>query len=396
MKINKKKNICGAVLLAAALCLSATGCGALFEQAPQVEVTATSQGMYAYELLTEEEKQVYNEITTCLENRLEYIQISTLDEAVLERVYWAVYYDHCEYFWSDGYQYEVYSNWKDEVVSIRFYPIYNVTEEEQAAFQEQIDQAVAQILTAAPVDGTDYDKALFVYRTLIENTDYNLEAEHNQNIISTFLYGETVCRGYAYGAQYLLNELDVPCISVCGTSEGEAHSWNLIRMEGDYYYMDVTWGEVEYWEETSGVGDLVPPEEGAPSGEDPEGGLTSAETANYSFFGVSDADTAFMEEHVADPYVPLPACTATEYNYYVQEGLYFDDWDRRAIGQKIEEAYEQGEPAVFLKFSDTTLYNKAFDYLIEEGNWGYYCDLDQIVYVDHFEENVLMLEFPAE
>lgn len=405
--INKLKKRCVAIGLIAALCVSMAGCALLPEDEPAIEVVGTSDGMYAYETLSEEEKQVYNEITFCLEQRMESIEISTLDEAVLEKVYWAVYYDHCEYFWSDGYQYEIYSNWKDEVVEIRFQPIYNVTEEAQAVYQKQIDAAVADILAEAPVEGTDYDKALFVYRTLIENTDYNLDAEHNQNIISTFVNKETVCRGYAYGAQYLLNALEVPCISVCGVSEGEAHSWNLIQMDGEYYYMDVTWGEVEYWEASDE--DLVPPEDGD-SGIDVDGnalgetqvgqnndvdnGLTGSETVNYSYFGVSDADTAFMAEHVADSYVPLPACTATENNYYVHEGLYFEEWNRSAVGDKIEEAFEQGEAAVFLKFATTELYDQAFEYLIEDGKWGYYCDLDQIVYVDHFEENVLMLEFP--
>ncbi len=364
----------------------------MLEQEPAVEVVGTSQGMYAYELLTEEEQQVYDEITFCIEQRMESISLSTLDESVLEKVYWSVYYDHCEYFWSDGYQYEIYSNWRDEVVKILFYPIYNVTEEEQASYQEQIDQAVAQILAQAPVDGTDYEKAIYVYRTLIENTDYNLEAEHNQNIISVFLNKETVCRGYTYGAQYLLNELGVPCVSVCGTSEGEPHSWNLISMDGDYYYMDVTWGEVEYWEETGDAN--VPPEEG--TGDSDQMEVVDSESINYCYFGVSDSDQAFMADHVADPYVPLPACTATDNNYFVHEGLYFEEWDKYAVGDKIEAAYYGGELSIFLKFATTELYDKAFDYLIEDGNWGYYCDLDQIVYVDHFEENVLMLEFSTE
>lgn len=395
MKINKFKQRCMAIGLIAVLCVSASGCSVLFDSAPAVEVVGTSEGMYAYETLSEEEKQIYNEITFCIEQRMESITVSTVSESVLDKIYWAVYYDHCEYFWSDGYQYEVYSNWKDETVKIVFYPIYNMTVEEQADYQQKINLAVTEILAQAPVDGTDFDKALFVYRTLIENTDYNLEAEHNQNIISVFLNQETVCRGYAYGAQYLLNELGIPCISVCGMSEGEAHSWNLLQMDGDYYYMDATWGEVEYWEDTDTASD-VPPEEGTDGSETGNAGATESETVNYSYFGVSDADEAFMTEHVADSYVPLPACTATANNYYIHEGLYFENWDEAAAGRIIETAYENGEPEVFLKFADESIYNQAFEVLIEDGNWGYYCDLNQIVYVDHFEENVLMLEFPYE
>lgn len=381
--------------MALAMCLPMTACFSLpeMEPEPEYDIVGTSHGLYAYETLSEKEKVVYDEITYAIENRLESITVSTTDEALLDKAHWAVYYDHCEYFWSETYQYEIYSNYKDEVVKLVFMPMYTMDQEQQAAYQTQIDQAVAQILAGAPTDGTDYDKALYVYRTLIEQTDYDMESEHNQNIVSIFVNNETVCLGYAYGAQYLLNQMDIPCTTIYGMSEDEAHSWNLFQMDGEYYYMDVTWGEVSYWEDVNDV----PPEEtsdGEVVDETEENNET--ETINYSYFGVSDADVNFMAEHQAYEYVPLPACTATENNYYIHEGLYFETWDRHVVGDKIEEAYESGQPCIFLKFATEEVYNQAFEYLIEDGNWYRYCDLNQIVYVDHFEENVLMLEFSDE
>lgn len=395
---HKGKKISAAAGLVVVLCMSMTACSFLPEPEPEYEIVATSEGMYAYETLNEEEKQVYNEIVYALENRLESITVSTVDEKLLDRVHWAVYYDHCEFFWSETYQYEIYSNYKDEVVKLVFWPIYTMDAEQQASYQAQIDAEVAEILADAPVDGTDYDKALYVYRTLIEDNDYDLESEHNQNIISTFVNNETVCLGYSYGAQYLLKELGVPCTTIYGMSENEAHSWNLFIMDGEYYYMDVTWGEVSYWEDVNGS--EVPPEEGASQEENGEESGDSngiedkrPETINYCYFGVSDADTAFMAEHKAHDYVPLPACTATENNYFVKEGLYFETWDRHAVGDKIETAFDSGEENILLKFGSQEVYDQAFDYLIERSNWYRYVDKDQITYVDHFEENVLMLEF---
>ena len=387
---------------------------------PEYEIVGTSHGLYAYETLSDEEKVVYDEITYAIENRLEGITVSTVDEDLLDKAHWAVYYDHGEYFWTETYQYEIYRNFKDEIVKLVFMPVYTMDQEQQDTYQAQIDQVVDEILSQAPVDGTDYDKAMYVYKTLIETTDYNLEAENNQNIISIFLNNETVCLGYSYGAQYLLEQLDIPCTTVYGVADGQTHAWNLIQMDGDYYYMDVTWGEVSYWEEM----DDVPPEEIPEESEtgddvdstndtgsmDDQSDENSAgaddlhdksekyvlSTINYSFFGVSDADTDFMESHQAYDYVPMPACTATENNYYVHEGLYFTGWDKEEVGGKIREAYENGESQVFLKFAHEGLYATAFDYLIEKGNWYRYCDQKQIIYVDQFEENVLMFEFITE
>lgn len=387
------KKISAAAGLVVVLCMSMTACSLLPEPEPEYEILGTSEGMYAYETLTDEEKQVYNEITYAIEHRLESITVSTLDEELLDKAHWAVYYDHCEYFWSETYQYEIYTNRKDEVVKLVFWPTYTMDEEQQVQYQTLIDQEVAEILAEAPVDGSDYDKALYVYRTLIEDNDYDLESEHNQNIVSVFVNNETVCLGYSYGAQYLLKELGIPCTTIYGMSEDEAHSWNLIQMDGAYYYMDVTWGEVSYWEDVDDEG--VPPEEGETAdGQHVTPDESSEdETINYCYFGVSDADAAFMAEHQAYDYVPLPECSATENNYFIKEGLYFETWDRHAVGDKIEEAFESGEPNILLKFGSAEVYDQAFDYLIERSNWYRYVDRNQITYVDHFEENVLMLEF---
>ena len=390
------KKIRAAAGLVVVLCMSMTACSFLPEPEPEYEITAASEGMYAYETLNEEEKQVYNEITYAIENRLDSITVSTIDEELLDKAHWAVYYDHCEYFWSETYQYEIYTNRKDEVVKLVFWPTYTMDPEQQAQYQELIDAEVAAILTDAPVDGSDYDKALYVYRTLIEDNDYDLESEHNQNIISTFVNNETVCLGYSYGAQYLLNELGIPCTTIYGMSENEAHSWNLFQMDGEYYYMDVTWGEVSYWEDVNGENDSETRD--GTEGADGQANAADADqeqtgTVNYCYFGVSDADTAFMEEHQAYDYVPLPECTATENNYFIKEGLYFETWDRHAVGDKIEAAYDGGQESILLKFANREVYDEAFDYLIERSTWYRYVDKNQITYVDHFEENVLMLEF---
>ena len=389
----KRNNIVVISLVIASMAASAglSGCGTVkdilgtvdevLNPEEPLEVESQSEGMYAYETLNETEKRVYDEVVYAIRNREESVLLATTDVDSLEKVYMAMRYDYCDLFWSDSYEYELYSNSENEPIKLYFNPIYNMDEEEQNRLQVQIDQEADRMLEGIQQEVSDYEKVLYVYRTLIEETDYSVEAENNQNIISTFVTHETVCQGYSYGAQYLLDKLGVPCITVCGTSEGENHSWNLIKMDGEYYYMDVTWGEVEYWEE------LEVPEEitGAVAEE--------ADTVNYSYLGVSDTDEMFMANHIALDVVPMPECTATENNYYVHEGLYFDHWDKHEVGAVIRKAYDEGKGEVFLKFADSELYEQAFEYLVENNHWAEYCDEQTISYVDQFDMNVLMLDF---
>lgn len=383
MKQRKQKvGVFAAVLLVVMLFFS--GCGTETEilHFDQTHLTeSNSKDHYAYRTLSDTEKTVYDQIVHAIENREESVLVSTKDTEELEKVYMAVRSDYCEFFWTDSYEYELYSNSQNEPVKLYFKPVYNCTEAEQKQRQQQIETEAERMLKNLPENASDYEKVAYVYRTLIQETSYSADAENNQNIVSTFLSHETVCQGYAYGAQYLLAKIGIPCITVSGTSEGENHSWNLIQMDGDYYYMDVTWGEMEYWQ-----GLQVPPESAS-------GAETIADVINYSYLGVSDNDTAFMENHIPLDYIPMPECTATKDNYYVHEGLYFDSWDKGAVGSVIRRAYDAGDSTVSLKFATDELYDQAFSYIIDQDHWADYCNVKRITYVDQFDTNVLMLDF---
>lgn len=341
-----------------------------------LQAESVSGGLYVYGTLDEETQEVYDEVLYALQNREESVLVATTDIDVLKNAYLAVYSDYCDIFWSDSYEYELYSDGDGSPTKLYFRPVYDITAEEQEAYQQEIDAEAERMLEGISEDASDYEKVYYVYTVLIQETTYELESENNQNIISTFVNHETVCKGYAYGAQYLLEKLGISCTTISGTSQGANHAWNLVVMDGAYYYMDVTWGEVEYW------GDLGLPES-----------IQSEEIINYSYLGVSDADTEFMDDHQASDYITLPACTATADNYFVQEGLYFSEWDRNTAAAMIRKAWEAGDSYICLKFADLDLYSQAYDYLITQNGWQHCVDTNRIVYIDQFGTNVLMIYF---
>ena len=61
---------------------------------------------------------------------------------------------------------------------------------------------------------------------------------------------QSVCAGYSKATQYLLEQLGVFCTYVTGkTTEGGNHAWNLVKCNGDYYYVDTTWGDPVFQQE---------------------------------------------------------------------------------------------------------------------------------------------------
>ncbi len=341
----------------------------------EAETTTEMAYHYAYDQLDDETKAVYDEIVNAIEAREEKTELSTTDLSVMEEAYQAIRYDHCEYFWLQKFSYVTYSNRKEEIKEIDFTPEFSVTIEEQENLQKQIDAEADRMLADAPVDGSDYDKVLYVYDTLIDEVDYDKSAENNQNIISTFLTHRTVCQGYAYGAQYLLNRLGVPCTTIEGVTEDGNHSWNLVMMDGDYYYIDLTWGNSQFTYYLN----------------DEESDL-SEKFVDYTFMG-ADSQTILKTRTPSDV-ITLPDCTATADNYYVHEDLYIPEWDADEIGNKIKEAYDNDQESVQIKFANEELYEQAMQYFLEDYHIMDYCfGMTKVQYVENSDHNVMFLVF---
>lgn len=330
-----------------------------------VEVSKISDGNYAYEGLTQEERQVYDEILSVILNHREKITLSCTDTEMMRKAYAAVCADYGGLFWVNGYVFTKYTQ-GEETVGLEFAPSYTMTEEERQQIQQQVDSVVDQWLGGISITDTDYDKVKYIYDLLSTNTEYVEGAENSQNIISVFLNGQTVCQGYACAVQYLMKQLGIPCVIVSGTALGDAHAWNLFQMNGEYYYMDVTWGRGRYIEDE-----------------------IEKYFVDYKYMAMTTEE--MMRSHVPDAQLNLPECTAVEDNYYRKEGKYIQEWKPDVIGTFFSKAYEE-KGMVTLRFANRQLYDHAVSYFIEEGNIAEYCpNLEEINYMT--EEEWLEISF---
>lgn len=348
--------------------------------AEPLAVESISLEKYAYQMLDDEEKKVYDELVYAFLNREEDVTVATLSPEKMEHAYNAVRADYCNLFWVDRLSYVIYSL-GDETTSIEITPEFTMTAEEQEQIQTQIDAEAERMLSGAPLDGSDFDKALYVYETLIREVDYVENSENNQNIISVFVNHQTICQGYAYATQYLLERLGIPCTTVVGTvADGETHAWNLVVLDGEYYYIDTTWGNSQFVyrnqdeTESDGTGD------------------ESRKYLDYDYFGATTA--SLTATHTPDPEFPMPECSATADNYYVHEGLYIDTWDADRIGTIISDGLEEGEDDVQIKFADQALYEEALSYFIEDSHLFDYCNgMESVQYLENTDSNILTILF---
>ena len=279
-----------------------------------------------------------------------------LTEQNIDRIFQCVLNDHPELFYVDGYSYTKYTRYghEDEIDSIEFSGRYSMERETAVLRRNQIQKAVNRILAGIDSDAEAYEKVKYVYDTLIRETDYQLDAPDNQNIYSVFVNHISVCQGYAKATQYLLNRLGVECVLVLGTvNNGEGHAWNLVNVDGDYYYVDTTWGDASYQPEENG-----------------SSATFAKPDINYDYLNVTTSE--LVRTHTIGGEIPMPVCSATAANYYVREGALFTDYDREQMASLFERKLSEGMTDVTIKCSSFACYQKVIEALIDKQDIFYY------------------------
>ena len=303
---------------------------------------------YAYQSLSADDRKVYREIYGILASFAEEQPISLTDPERLSDLFQCVLNDHPEIFYVQGYTYSSYMQ-GEKIVKIALSGTYTMTPEEAALCQEGIDAYVNECLAGLNEDASDYEKVKYIYEYLINHTQYNLAARENQNICSVFLFGESVCQGYAKATQYLLQKAGVFCTLVIGSvSEGEGHAWNLVRMDGNYYYVDTTWGDASYQREEG----------------EKDKWITSFPEINYDYLGVTTQQ--LLRTHILNNVVPLPECVSMDCNYYVKEGVYLTDCNNDLLQQLFALEFWNNGGFITLKASDGEVYERMKQLLISE------------------------------
>ncbi|SDI53598.1 Transglutaminase-like superfamily protein [Pseudobutyrivibrio sp. 49] len=334
-----------------------------------VVVESVSYDRYAYQHLNDETKVTYDQIYNCMTEYSEKITVSTKDNSTLQKAYEAVMADYGDLFWVNGYKYNTYTS-DDKVVSIEFWPKYTMSKDQRDVYKASIEATADEWLSGISQDASDFKKALYVFETLIENVDYNTDSEENQNILSVFLYRSTVCQGYADAAWYLLDKLGIKSTVITGTANGESHAWNLVYLDGAYYYMDVTWGNSKYL----------------------DGNNDTAKRVNYAYFAMTTEEIS--QNHVITVDFEVPECLSNADNFFVHEGLYYDWFGVDSIGNRLAQSYNNGEAEISLKFSNSDLYSKVINYFIDENHLSDYCrGINSVYYLLDENANVLTIQW---
>ncbi len=312
------------------------------------EVPQTDEGHqeYYFQLLDDAEKRGYREMLEGIRNRDPEFYLTISEDTQVDRVYHAVLKDHPELFWVHNRE-QVYKTTYSNSDYCLFSPGYTYTDAEIQEIARSMESAFDEVSALIPEQADDYEKTRIVYTYLIDTVEY-MTSEHDQSIAGAFWKKSAVCAGYAGAVQYLLERLGIPCIYVEGSvaDSEEGHAWNIVRLDGQYYYVDTTNGDQPEFLE----GDAVQ--------------MAEHKTTIYDYL------CPFPEEYemhyTASSEFALPACHAHDKNFYVLNQACFDTYDRQEIYDYCCMRLNNGAAVVRFKFSSQEAFDAACREWIEE------------------------------
>lgn len=173
----------------------------------------------------------------------------------------------------------------DSMGNVTFKVKYLTNQTQEAAVQKKVDQLLKTIIK--PSMKTEFEKVKAINDYIVSNTTYGTKTKASpHSAYALLMEGQAVCQGYALTAYKMLEQAGFDVKYVVGTvNNNEAHAWNLVKIDGNWYHLDTTWN------------DPLPNRFGASS---------------YDYFLVTDAQLKKDHKWIASNY---PAATSTKYNY---------------------------------------------------------------------------------
>ncbi len=312
-------------------------------KAPSVTYPTKTSPVLSYYNLTSEQKEVYYKLSDAIINGTSNIPIDeTITPDQLKEVY-CIAKDLNYYNANSPISYTELSYEKSgEIFSVKLkYPYSkSVGDSKTAALKSKVNSIKAGIPKTS-----DYDKIKYIHDYIINNCRYNYNAVSNSaaypmsfTAYGALVEGSAVCEGYAEAFSLLCNEVGVDALLVTGTGNGGPHMWNVVKCNGQWYHMDVTWDD---------------------------GILNGKDLLGYAYFNVTTAQ--IKTDHVIDNSpLNVPFASATAANYYYYNGLVASSYTqaKTIVLAEAKKDISGGEKVIRIKAANLSVKNEIYNKML--------------------------------
>lgn len=147
----------------------------------------------------------------------------------------------------------------------------------------------------------DYITREFDYDDILDERD-GKDYQEGFNVVGLIKRGVGVCGALSFLMQFILQQHGIMVANIVKTlpdDELEYHSWLVVRIDGKFYHLDITFDETK---------------------------TKTLDEPQYTSFNLTDAEIFETHGALGEAY-PGIVCNSTDANYYVKKGLLFESLD---------------------------------------------------------------------
>ncbi len=321
------------------------------------------ENYYQYSSLNETEKKVYNDICTAIEATQNVISLSKyrLSYNKMWNIFQKVIADNPQYFWVSKFiEYtHLNQNGNDIIINlILYYTDGDTTDSisgnkfESMASRDKINAQIADVnqqieafLSKIPSNYSEVEKEYLIHNAIVNSITYDHDAigkpltlnnyPRVYDIYGTLMNQKAVCEGYSRLFQYLCYQVGINSTIVIGISEDQAHAWNAVSLNGNWYHVDVTWND--------GMEGDIP---------------------LYDYFNLT-AEEICLDHIIEYEELAVPTATATEYSFINTFGMQLENLNSAPLNYQnaIDYAVKFNSPYVYIMVNDENLSHAYSNYL---------------------------------
>lgn len=281
---------------------------------------------------TPEQKKVYMVMMEGFKNNIKTIAMPCkISSDEVEKIYTFVKNNLYEYCNLTG-KYQCISN-STGIISISVDYKYDGLETENK--KEKLSQKADQILSQFYNGMTDWDKIKYIHDYIVLNCTYDLEAANSSSAYGALIEGKAACEGYSKAMAYLCNKAGIEAMLITGYAGGDAHMWNMVKYNDNWYHIDVTW-------------------------DDPINKVLETEHIKYKYFNVTTSQIRLDHKIIPDNnFMEYPEAIANEGNYFIKKGAYINTYDeaRKIMVKQIASSVDKNIKHISVRAATQTLYN---------------------------------------
>jgi transglutaminase-like putative cysteine protease len=244
-------------------------------------------------------ESVSSEIYFSVDQSQPWFNAALINEKILEAAWSSIsgglFFDH--------YSYSTKGRSDTAIIFVSMTIVYTFPRTQIISIVEQTDQKAASMVAALiKPEMDDYEKELVLHDGLVQAANYDSYAfstgrdgPGTHTPYGVLIEGKGVCDSFSKAFLMLASKAGIECLIVQGTARGNKHSWNLVRIDGSWYHLDVTY-------------------------DDP---VSQKKEVTHDYFNLTDDIIAVNHKWKRDT---VPACTSSEENWFEVEKLVVQDF----------------------------------------------------------------------